>query len=108
MDETVLHVELTQGDVVALLNAADRIYSFIGYAQGAEARYQMRRDQIVVALPFAKKKPWRTLGRRRDARNKRARSYRFLLRKRARNLKKTGNLNLPKRSIPKCLMRSGK
>ena len=54
MDETILHVELTQSDVAALLNAADRIYSFIGYAQGAEARYQMRREQIVVTLPVGK------------------------------------------------------
>ncbi len=59
MDPNVLHVELTQSDIEALLSAADRIYSFIGYAQGEEARYQMRRDQIVVALPFGKKKPSR-------------------------------------------------
>lgn len=59
MNGSVLHIELTQGDVEALLSAADRIYSFIGYAQGEEARYQMRRDQIVVALPLGKKKPSR-------------------------------------------------
>ena len=57
MDGSVLHVELTEGDVTALLNAADRIYAFIGYAQGEEARYRMRRDQIVVTLPISKKKP---------------------------------------------------
>lgn len=61
----VLHIELTPGDVAALLNAADRIYSFIGYAQGEEARYQMRRDQIVVALPLGKKKPRRKRNRER-------------------------------------------
>lgn len=59
MNEPVLHVELPQRYVSALLDAADCIYSFIGYAQGEEARYQMRRDQIVVALPFGKKKPSR-------------------------------------------------
>lgn len=71
----ILHIELTQGDVAALLNAADRIYSFIGYAQGEEARYQMRRDQIVVALPFGKKKPWRekTLLRRQKIKEVKAR-----------------------------------
>ncbi len=57
MDGSVLHVALTEGDVAALLNAADRIYSFIGYAQGEEARYQMQRDQIVVVFPDSKKKP---------------------------------------------------
>lgn len=67
MKESVLHVALTREDVAALLNAADRIYSFIGYAQGEEARYRNRRDQLVV-LPVVKKKLLRKRRKKREQR----------------------------------------
>ena len=47
----ILHVELTSVQIDALLVAADTINWFIGYARGEEARYQKRRESIVIAFP---------------------------------------------------------